>query len=107
MGALEKVLPHMARTNDQTVREVLAFATILLFNANRNPWATPEAIEQVLHDALGTRHVVWLPGGIDGDDTDGHIDDVARFVNATTVAVVVAPEGHADHAVTQRNLAAQ
>ncbi|MEM9415497.1 MAG: agmatine deiminase family protein [Planctomycetota bacterium] len=77
-----------------------------LFNANRNPWATPEAIEQTLHDALGTRHVVWLPGGIAGDDTDGHIDDVARFVNATTVAVVVAPEGHADYAVTQRNLKA-
>lgn len=77
-----------------------------LFNANRNPWATPEAIEQTLHDALGTSHVVWLPGGIDGDDTDGHIDDVARFVNAQTVAVVVAPEGHADYAVTQRNFAA-
>lgn len=77
-----------------------------LFNANRNPWATPEAIEQTLHNTLGTRHIVWLPGGIDGDDTDGHIDDVARFVNETTVAVVVAPEGHADYAVTQRNLAA-
>ncbi len=77
-----------------------------LFNANRNPWAGPEAIEQVLHDTLGTRHVVWLPGGIEGDDTDGHIDDVARFVNPQTVAVVVAPRGHADHAVTQRNFEA-
>lgn len=77
-----------------------------LFNANRNPWATPEEIERTLHEALGTRHVVWLPGGIDGDDTDGHIDDVARFVNATTVAVVVAPKDHADYAVTQKNFAA-
>ncbi|XAL97921.1 agmatine deiminase family protein [Phycisphaeraceae bacterium D3-23] len=77
-----------------------------LYNANRNPWATPEAIEQTLHDALGTRHVVWLPGGIAGDDTDGHIDDVARFVDAHTVAVVVASEGHADHAMTRRNFEA-
>lgn len=77
-----------------------------LFNANRNPWATPEEIERTLHDALGTRHVVWLPGGIEGDDTDGHIDDVARFVNPQTVAVVVAPKGHADYAVTQRNFEA-
>ncbi|MEM6506289.1 MAG: agmatine deiminase family protein [Planctomycetota bacterium] len=77
-----------------------------LFNANRNPWARPEVIEQALHDALGTRHVVWLPGGIAGDDTDGHIDDVARFVSPDCVAVVVAPEGHADHAATQRNLSA-
>ena len=77
-----------------------------LFNANRNPWATAEHIEQTLHDALGTRHVIWLPGGIAGDDTDGHIDDIARFVEARTVVVVVAPEGHADYAVTQRNFRA-
>ena len=75
-----------------------------LFSANRNPWASAEVIEQTLHDALGTRHVIWLPGGIVGDDTDGHIDDVARFVNAQTVVVVVAPEGHSDHAITRRNL---
>lgn len=75
-----------------------------LFNANRNPWATPQQIEQTLHDALGTRHLIWLPGGIAGDDTDGHIDDVARFVSPGCVAVVVAPEGHPDHAATQRNL---
>ena len=75
-----------------------------LFNANRNPWAPPEVIEQTLHEALGTRHIIWLPGGIAGDDTDGHIDDVARFVSPDCVAVAVAPEGHADHATTQRNL---
>lgn len=77
-----------------------------LFNANRNPWATKEQIEQTLHDALGTHHVIWLPGGIAGDDTDGHIDDVARFVSPECVALVVAPEGHADYTTTQRNLKA-
>lgn len=77
-----------------------------LFNANRNPWATPEQIEQTLHQTLGTTHVIWLPGGIDGDDTDGHIDDVARFVSPQCIAVVVAPEDHPDYATTQRNLKA-
>ncbi len=77
-----------------------------LFNANRNPWATPEEIQQTLHEALGTRHIIWLPGGIAGDDTDGHIDDVARFVSPECVVVVVAPEGHEDHVTTQRNLEA-
>lgn len=77
-----------------------------LFNANRNPWASAETIEQMLHDTLGIRHIVWLPGGIAGDDTDGHIDDVARFVSPDCVAIVVAPEGHPDHAVTRRNLEA-
>ena len=75
-----------------------------LFNANRNPWASQVEIEKTLHDALGTQHVIWLPGGIAGDDTDGHIDDVARFVSPECVAVVVAPQGHPDHATTQRNL---
>lgn len=77
-----------------------------LYNSNRNPWATPEVIEETLHSALGTKHIIWLPGGIAGDDTDGHIDDVARFVSADCVAVVYAPEGHPDYAVTQKNFKA-
>ena len=77
-----------------------------LFNSNRNPWAPAEVIESTLHEALGTSHIVWLPGGIAGDDTDGHIDDVARFVSPDCVAIVVAPEGHADYETTQRNLEA-
>lgn len=75
-----------------------------LFNANRNPWAKPDEIERMLHDTLGVRHIIWLPGGIAGDDTDGHIDDVARFVSPNCIAIVVAPKGHPDHAMTQRNL---
>ena len=59
-----------------------------LLNPNRNPNLNEQQIEQMLHDALGTCHVIWLPGGIQGDDTDGHIDDVARFINADTVAAV-------------------
>jgi agmatine deiminase len=75
-----------------------------LLNENRNPRLTRQQIEAELNAALGTRHVVWLPGGIAGDDTDGHIDDVARFVAPDRVAVITAPEDHPDHAVLQRNL---
>jgi agmatine deiminase len=77
-----------------------------LLNKNRNPRKSRDEIEQALHDALGTSHVIWLPGGIEGDDTDGHIDDVARFVGPTTVAAIRAPEGHADHQTLERNWAA-
>jgi agmatine deiminase len=77
-----------------------------LLNPNRNPQLTQDAIETELHGALGTWHVIWLPGGIVGDDTDGHIDDIARFVNPTTVLAVAAPDGHDDYAVLVKNLQA-
>lgn len=50
-----------------------------LLNPNRNPWLTREQIEQNLRDYLGVRDILWLGEGILGDDTDGHIDDIARF----------------------------
>jgi agmatine deiminase len=61
-----------------------------LLNRNRNPQMTREEIEQFLKNALGVHHLIWLGRGIAGDDTDGHIDDIARFVNPTTVACVLA-----------------
>ncbi len=74
-----------------------------LLNPNRNPHLSREQIEQQLHDALGTRHVVWLPGGIAGDDTDGHIDDVARFVSPSQVVAIRAAASHPDHELLERN----
>lgn len=56
-----------------------------LLNRNRNPHLKREQIEEYLKEYLGAWNVVWLKEGIAGDDTDGHIDDIARFVNATTV----------------------
>jgi agmatine deiminase len=64
-----------------------------LLNPNRNPHMTREEIERFLKNALGVSHLIWLGKGIAGDDTDGHIDDIARFVNPTTVACVL--EAHA------------
>jgi agmatine deiminase len=60
-----------------------------LLNPNRNPHLGREQIEQYLCDYLGVRHVLWLGQGIVGDDTDGHIDDLTRFVDPTTVVTVM------------------
>jgi agmatine deiminase len=56
-----------------------------LLHPNRNPHLERPDLERYLHDYLGVRHVIWLGEGIAGDDTDGHVDDIARFVNPTTV----------------------
>ena len=74
-----------------------------LLNTSRNPSLDRRGVERMLHDALGIRHVIWLPCGITGDDTDGHVDGVARFIGPATVAAVRAPEGHRDHEPLERN----
>ena len=60
-----------------------------LLNPNRNPDLGRSAIEQILCDNLGVTNIFWLGDGIDGDDTDGHVDDLTRFVDPTTVVTVV------------------
>ena len=55
----------------------------------RNPRLGRCQVEKVLADSLATPHVVWLDKGIVGDDTHGHVDDLARFVAPSTVAIVV------------------
>lgn len=74
-----------------------------LFHPGRNSALDKPAIEAVLHGALGTTHAIWLPAGIAGDDTDGHIDDLARFASPDTIVAVRAPAGHPDHEVLERN----
>ncbi len=63
-----------------------------LLNKNRNPSLGRGEIERNLHDYLGVTKTIWLRSGIEGDDTDGHVDDVARFVDEKTV--VCALEGN-------------
>lgn len=60
-----------------------------LLNRNRNPHLGRSQIEEYLKQTLGVSHIVWLGEGIAGDDTDGHIDDIARFVNPTTIVCVI------------------
>jgi agmatine deiminase len=61
--------------------------TSCLLHKNRNPHLGKREIEQYLKDYYGQRHVIWLGDGIAGDDTDGHIDDLARFVNERTIVI--------------------
>jgi len=76
-----------------------------LLNPNREAGRTREGMERRLADWLGARRVLWLAGGIEGDDTDGHVDDVARFVDAgTAVAVVRDDPADPDHAPLAENL---
>ncbi len=60
-----------------------------LLNPNRNPALGRAEIEQRLRDYLGVTEILWLGDGIEGDDTDGHVDDLARFVSERTVVTVV------------------
>jgi agmatine deiminase len=61
--------------------------TSCLLNQNRNPGVSKKRIEQYLRDYYGQTHVIWLGEGIEGDDTDGHIDDLARFIDERTIAI--------------------
>ena len=56
-----------------------------LLNKNRNPNLKKEGIAQYLRDYLGVSSIVWLKNGIEGDDTDGHVDDFARFAGERKV----------------------
>ncbi len=60
-----------------------------LLHPNRNPSMPREAIEVALCDTLGVSQIVWLGDGIVGDDTDGHVDDLTRFVAPDVVVTVV------------------
>jgi agmatine deiminase len=60
-----------------------------LLNENRNPHLNQAQIERFLQDYYGVNHILWVGDGIIGDDTDGHIDDITRFVNEDTVVTVV------------------
>lgn len=60
-----------------------------LLNPNRNPGLSRDTIESALRDFLGVRKILWLGDGIAGDDTDGHVDDLTRFVAEDTVVTVV------------------
>ena len=63
-----------------------------LLNSNRNPELSLVDIEHTLQRWLGARDLIWLGGGVAGDDTDGHIDNLARFVSADTVLVLAEPD---------------
>jgi len=76
-----------------------------LLNPNRNPDLDRARIEDHLKAYLGVTHILWLGDGIVGDDTDGHIDDLTRFVDPGTVVTVVEEDPQDEnHGLLQENL---
>lgn len=87
-------------------RGTLITSTCCLLNPNRNPQLDQAQIEQYLRDYYGVEQILWVKEGIVGDDTDGHIDDTVRFVNADTVLTVVEErKGEENYDLLQENLA--
>jgi agmatine deiminase len=71
----------------------------------RNPGFTKQDYEAVFHAYLGVTNIIWLGDGIVGDDTHGHIDDLARFVSADTIVTVTeSSRKDANYAALQDNL---
>jgi agmatine deiminase len=71
----------------------------------RNPGVSREQLERVFSDFLGIDQVIWLGRGVAGDDTHGHIDDIARFVGPTMIVAAVEPDSSdPNHAPLAENL---
>jgi agmatine deiminase len=71
---------------------ILMTTESVLLNPNRNPDLSKSEIEQILYDYLGIEKIIWLKQGLAGDDTDGHIDDLSRFINQNTILTMVAED---------------
>lgn len=86
-------------------RGTLITSKACLLNENRNPNLSQNLIENYLIEYYGVEQVLWINEGIDGDDTDGHIDDTVRFVNEDTVVAVVEPnKSDPNHIPLKENL---
>lgn len=76
-----------------------------LLNPNRNPGLGKTEIETKLKENFGVSNVVWLGSGIAGDDTDGHVDDIARFLIPDAIALAWEGDGSdPNHQVLEENL---
>lgn len=67
----------------------LLTTTSCLLNPNRNPDLSQSQIEEYLRNYYGVENIIWLGDGIEGDDTDGHVDDLSRFINEDTIVTAV------------------
>jgi agmatine deiminase len=71
---------------------------------SRNPGLTRDDLESVFREYLGVSHTLWLKNGIAGDDTHGHVDDLARFVGPSTVVIALERDrSDANYEPTQEN----
>jgi agmatine deiminase len=99
------VLEGGSITTDGAGTAIIVEPTVV--NPNRNPGLSRSEVEEALRDTLGLTHVIWLPYGLlDDTDTDGHVDNVAVFVDPTTVLAQAPPSRHhPDAARLRANLA--
>ena len=85
----------------------LLTTTSCLLNPNRNPHLNQEQIEGYLRDYYGVDNIIWLGDGIIGDDTDGHVDDLSRFISEDTIITAVEEDAwDENYQVLQDNLKA-
>lgn len=85
----------------------LLTTTSCLLNPNRNPHLSQPQIEDYLRDYYGVENIIWLCDGIMGDDTDGHVDDLSRFISPDTIITAVEEDvWDENYAVLQANLKA-
>ncbi len=99
VSSRDKLHGRLARATSTVVMEggavdfngagTILTTTDCLLNKNRNPHLSKQQIEQYLKDYYGQTHIAWLTGGIAGDDTDGHIDDLARFISPTQIVIAI------------------
>jgi len=71
---------------------VLLTTESVLLNKNRNPDLSKEEIEEYVKYYLGMDKMIWLKNGLAGDDTDGHIDDLSRFLNQNTILTMISED---------------
>jgi agmatine deiminase len=90
---------------DTNGRDTLLTTESCLLNPNRNPTLDRSTIEKKLREKLGVKKILWLGDGIEGDDTDGHVDDITRFIGPSTVITAVEEDEHdPNFEPLQRNL---
>jgi agmatine deiminase len=83
----------------------LLTTTACLLNENRNPSLNKDQLENYLYKYYGIEQILWLGEGIDGDDTNGHIDDITRFFREDAVLTVVEPDkSDPNHKVLRENM---
>ena len=78
----------------------------VMLNSNRNDGMTESKAQQILCDSLGMRKILWLDSGLPGDDTDGHIDTLARFINSNTVLAAKVKKDHPGFEAVENNFKA-
>ncbi|MEK6954141.1 MAG: agmatine deiminase family protein [Candidatus Micrarchaeota archaeon] len=74
-----------------------------LLNKNRNPKLNKLQLESILSENLSINNILWLKEGIEGDDTDGHIDDIARFVSKKNILCAYSDKIDADGLTLREN----